>query len=62
MDFYYSSELNICAERDWVADYLFIGNMVKSREEAEKGLEACEDFFGWHNCGVSNTIAEFFQY
>lgn len=62
MRFYYNAELNTCAERNWVVDYLFYGRMVETREEAEEGLDACREFFGWYDCEVSDTIMDYFMY
>ena len=61
MRFYYNSELNICAEESWVADYLYYGGAVDSREEALENLHTKREFYGWFDCEVSNTIAECFM-
>lgn len=58
MQFYYNADLNLCAERKWVIDYLFYGGLVESREEAQEGLDTCREFEGWYDCEVSDTIAE----
>ena len=62
MRFYYNSELNICAEEPWVVDYLYCDGAVNSREEALEGLHTKREFYGWFDCEVSNTIAEYFMY
>ena len=62
MKFYYNANNNICAEETWVADYLFIGGMVESREEALEELKTKREFYGWFECEVSNTIDEKFFY
>lgn len=61
MRFYYNGDMNICADRNWVVEYLFMGGMVESREEAESGLDICRSFFGWYDCEVSNTIENLFK-
>lgn len=60
--FYYNEEMNLCADRNWVVEYLFMGGMVESREDAENGLDIYRSFFGWQDCEVSNTIEELFKY
>ena len=54
--------MNICAEETWVIDYLFMGGMVKSREEALEELRTTHEVYGGFECEVSNTIAEKFFY
>ena len=60
MRFYYNANMNICAEENWVTDYLFIGGMIESREEALEELRTKHEVFGWFECEVSNTIDEKF--
>lgn len=59
--FYFNPCANLCAEAEWVADYLFMGGMVESRAEAMESLETVSDFCGWSECEVSETIAEIFE-
>ena len=47
MRFYYNADMNICAEEIWVTDYLFMGGMVKSREEALEELRTKHEVYGW---------------
>lgn len=54
--------MNICAEETWVIDYLFMGGMFESREEALEELRTKHEVYGWFECEVSNTIAEKFFY
>ena len=56
--FYYNLSLNLCAEEEWVAEYLFFHNEVDSRTEALEGLHTCREFRGWYECQVSNTISD----
>ena len=62
MRFYYNADMNMCAEETWVIDYLFMGGMVESREEALEKLRTKREVYGWFECEVSNTIAEKFLY
>ena len=52
--------MNVCAEETWVTDYLFIGGIVESREEALEELKTKHEVYGWFECEVSNTIKEKF--
>ena len=60
MRFYYNADMNICAEETFVIDYLFMGGMVESREEALEELKTKHEVYGWFECEVSNTIKEKF--
>lgn len=61
MRFYYNIGLRLCAEEDWVADYLYIAGSVESREEAVEELRSRGEFCGWFECEVSGTIEEKFM-
>lgn len=61
MRFYYNDDMNLCADRDWVVEYLFMGGMVESRQDAEDGLDVYRSFFGWYDCDVSDTIIDAFR-
>lgn len=58
MRFYYNINLALCAEEQWVIEYLFNNSLVNSREEAFEGLRTRREFEGWFDCEVSNTIDE----
>lgn len=58
MNFYYHLGENICAEENWVAEYLVNNGEVETEEEAIIGLHSCREFRGWIDCEVSNTIYE----
>ena len=60
MRFYYNADMNICAEENWVVDYLFINGMFESRKEVLEELETKHEVYGWFECEVSNTIEEKF--
>lgn len=60
MRFYFNSDLNLCAEENWVVGYLVYGDEVKTREEALEGLRTKWVFCGWSECQVSNSIEEKF--
>ena len=62
MRFYHNSGLNLTAEEEWVADYLYQSGQVDSRDEAREGLETKREFCGWYECEVSNTIEEALRY
>ena len=46
MRFYYNADMNICAEETWVTDYLFMGGVVESREEALEELRTKHEVYG----------------
>ena len=55
MRFYYNADMNICAEETFVTDYLFMGGMVESREEAleELGIKRVTGL----RCGFSTSVS-----
>jgi hypothetical protein len=61
MRFYYNAGLNICAEEQWVAEYLVQYNdwcALLNTDEVIEILREKREYFGWYECEVSNTIAE----
>jgi hypothetical protein len=58
MNFYYNIQINVCAEENWVVDYLIENGYCENKEEALQGLRSCREFYGWVDCEVSNTIEE----
>ena len=60
MKFYYNIDTNCCAEETWASDYLYNDGMVESRGEAIEALRTKNEFYGWSECYVSDTIAENF--
>ena len=56
--FYYNIHMNICAEENWVVDFLVENEDCEDKEEALESLRGCRDFYGWIDCGVSDTIEE----
>ena len=62
MKFYHNNGLNLTAEEEWVADYLYLSGQVNNRAAAREGLETKREFFGWYECEVSNTIEEALTY
>lgn len=62
MKFYHNSGLNLTAEEEWVADYLYQSGQVDSRELALAALNEKREFCGWYECEVSNTIEEALRY
>ena len=60
MRFYFNSDLNLCAEENWVVGYLVYDGVVETEEEALEGLRTKWVFYGWSECQVSNSIEEKF--
>lgn len=60
MIFYFNDDIGICAEEDWVVDYLYINESFDSKEEVLDELNTRHEVYGWFQCQVSNTIAEKF--
>ena len=68
MRFYYNADLNICAEEDWVVDYIlchedvacdeFAKGLIRGRDFILDNLRSRREYCGWFDCEVSNTIAE----
>lgn len=58
MNFYYNIQINVCAEENWVVDYLIENGYCETEEEAINNLHTCHCFGGWIDCEVSNTIYE----
>lgn len=61
MIFYFNNGIGLCAEEDWVVDYLYMDGLFDSREEALDALNTKNEVYGWFTCEVSNTIAEKFM-
>lgn len=61
MIFYFNNGLGVCAEEDWVVDYLYMSGSFDSREEALDALNTKNEVYGWFECQVSHTIAEKFM-
>lgn len=61
MNFYYNIQMNVCAEENWVVDFLVENEDCEDREEALESLRTCREFRGWFGCEVSNTIEELFS-
>lgn len=58
MRFYFNDQIDVCAEENWVADYLVGNGYADNREEAIQELRTKRSFGGWFDCEVSNTIEE----
>lgn len=56
--FYFNIELNLCATKQWVIDYIYINDNKDnmSRDEIKIALETQREFLGWYECDVSNDI------
>ena len=62
MRFYHNNNINVTAEEEWVADYLYQSGQAESREEAVEELRSKREHCGWYECEVSNTIGEALEY
>jgi hypothetical protein len=62
MRFYHNININVTAEEEWVADYLYQSGQAESREEVVEELQSKREFCGWYECQVSNTIEEALEY
>jgi len=58
MRFYYNISLAICAEEQWVIDYIFNCDEELTKEEIQEELRSRFQYEGWFECEVSNTIEE----
>ena len=61
MNFYYNADLNICADENWVIEYILNNEGEQNWEEVYSGLRSCREYYGWFDCEVSNSIAEKFE-
>ena len=61
MRFYYNAGMNLCAEENWVVEYLVENDYCANEEEALEGLHHKRVFYDWFECEVSNTIEEKFE-
>ena len=61
MNFYYNMGMSLCADENWVIEYLVINGIVENEDEALIGLHSCREFHGWFDCEVSNSIADKFE-
>ena len=43
MNFYYNIQMGVCAEENWVVDFLVENEDCEDREEALEGLRTCRD-------------------
>lgn len=59
--FYYNDQINVCAEENWVVDYLIENGFCETEEEAIDNLHTRRNFEGWFDCEVSDTIEELFN-
>lgn len=61
MKFYYSRNLNVCVEENWLIDYLRRYEnqfALYTHDEMQEVLHCCREVCGWFECQVSNTIEE----
>lgn len=59
--YFFNIGLNICAEFEWVVDYL-VCNEGDTRNEAEENLLTKREYEGWYECEVSDTIFDAMKY
>ena len=62
MRFYYNERMNLCADENWVIDYLLQTDQIEDWDDGYVGLNDCRQrsFCGWQKCQVSDTIEELF--
>lgn len=60
MRFYFNVDENICADEEWVVNYLLENSRGSTREEILDGLHYCRCYNNWYECQVSNTISKKF--
>ena len=59
--FYFNIGLNLCADEDWLVEYLCKYEdqfALYNNEEMRDVLHSHREVCGWYECEVSNTIAE----
>ena len=54
MRFYFNEDENICADEDWLVDFLYNGKLTK--DEIRQELRTIRCYYGWFECDVSNSI------
>lgn len=59
--YFFNTDLNICAELEWVTDYL-VYNAGIDRKEATENLMTKREYEGWSECSISDTIADLMRY
>lgn len=59
--FFYNKSINVCADMNWVVDYIYISGQAESREEAEENLLSKKGYCDWYECEISNTIEDLFN-
>lgn len=56
MNFYFNIDENMCADEQWVANYLSEEHPEYSVEEHIEELHSCREWCGWYDCRVCDTI------
>lgn len=51
---------NVCADENWLIDYLHVQNPDLTKSEIKNELHFCREFAGWYECQVSSSISEKF--
>lgn len=54
MRFYFNEDENICADEDWLIDFLYNGELTK--DEIRQELRTTRCYYGWFECDVSDSI------
>lgn len=57
MIFYFNNDMNICADENWVVDYLILSGAYDNRREARKDLHEKREVNGWFCCEVCDNIS-----
>ena len=59
MRFYFNMGLGgLCAEEDWVVNYLVDCEEVEDEDEAIYNLHTKREFAGWFECDVTDSIRD----
>lgn len=58
--FYFNMDENVCADENWLIDYLHVQNPDLTKSEIKNELHFCREFAGWYECQVSSSISEKF--
>lgn len=58
MNFYFNIDENMCADEQWVANYLYEMYPERTVEEHLEGLHTRRIWGGWYSCAISPIVWE----